>query len=176
MTIRFGSVAGSVQADVVRARRFYNSFYGGNCNPQEIEVSLDGDIWFEGLRSSLSNGIYEIWIDDIGAGAMKSLNRRTVFEANARYTKDIDPTEQRFSSTRVHPGADIFASNAITPIKTYVVDFFSDPNTYVGMINVIMALTRSAGGSSVEYEEEFIDQGSLDLGALYNKFEGLEIT
>jgi hypothetical protein len=169
--------ASGISARISGERLRLSSGYEDGCDLHEPETSFDGDCWLEGLRTSIANGIYEVWVDDILGGPMVKRDRLKVYEANARYTKDIDPTEQRFSGKRVHPGADTLPSTAITPIRQYIYDFLGDPHTYAGILAVVLAILRGLGDDSetIEYDTEYVDLGELDYGAIYNKHEGVEI-
>lgn len=162
---------------IKRGMHDLNSFYSARCAVQDPEIQLDGDVWVEGVRSSLSRGLYEVWTDDLRMGPMLRISRDQVQEAAARYTRYTAAAEQRYATERDHPaGADI-ASTAISPVKTYIEDWFGDPNFYVGLMQLMMQLASGLddNGSSNSYEKLYYDAGVTDYDQIYNKYEGVEI-
>jgi hypothetical protein len=147
-----------------------------HCFIRDKERPRIGDVWYNGLRSSISNGIYELWADDIGAGPMLRASRTSVQEAAARYKKDINPINQRYATTRVNPMADKFASNSITPVKMYIDNWWEDPQVYAGIIAALFALMRSTGDNrdSFEFSQDFIDAGAFDYDKMYKPLNGTE--
>lgn len=144
------------------------------CFLYDKDVSIDGDLWFEGLKTSLSRGIYEVWTDDIGAGPMLRASRSSVYEAAARYYKDINPTNLRYNGYRVNPAATILSSNAVTPVKTYVEDILGDPTFYAGIFAVLNQLLAGFNNDS-DNVNKYIDLGSFDYNTLYNNKLGAQI-
>lgn len=175
MPVIIDGVKGAYVARIGRTASILSNSYGA-CEQAEPQIQRPGDVWIEGVRTSLSAGIYELWVDDILGGPMESRNRLRVNEAAARYYKDIDPTEQRYASHRVNPLASILPSNAITPVQTYVYDWFGDPNLYIGLLAVIAAILTGIEDDSInEYNKRYIDQGEFDYNQLYTKYDGVEI-
>lgn len=144
------------------------------CFLYDRDISRDGDLWFAGLKSSIGNGIIELWADDIGGGPMLRASRQSVYEAAARYYKDINPTNLRYNGYRVNPMAAILPSNSVTPVKTYIEDIFGDPTFYAG---IFAALNQLLGTLDTDSKNlyKYIDEGSFDYNALYNNKLGQEI-
>lgn len=176
MPVEINRVKDGYVAKIGRTASILSNPYGA-CEVAETQIQRPGDVWLEGVRTSLSAGIYELWVDDILGGPMESRNRFRVSEAAARYYKDIDPTEQRYASHRVNPLASVLPSNAITPVQTYIYDWFGDPNLYIGILGVVAAILTGIEeeGAVEEYNKRYIDQGEFDYNQLYNKVEGVEI-
>lgn len=165
---------GQTQAKIRRNYNNINELYGIRCLFNEPNLAKDGDVWIEGIRSSVSNGIYETWVDDIGGGALLRASRRFVKHAASRYFWNIDPTEKRYATTRENPLSDMQHSNCITPVQTYIDDWFGDPNLYAGIINAILTLLSGfdTDDINVEYKKKFIDLGVFDYDKLQRRLEG----
>lgn len=175
MPVQISGVKDSYTAKIGRTASILSNPFGA-CEQAEPQIQRPGDVWVEGLRTSLSAGIYELWVDDILGGPMESRNRLRVNEAAARYYKDIDPTEQRYATHRVNPLASVLPSNAITPVQVYIYDWFGDPNLYIGVMAVVAALLTGIDEDPInEYNKRYIDQGEFDYNQLYSKVEGVEI-
>lgn len=153
------------------------SMYTAGCNFYEPELALDGDVWIEGVRSSLTRGIYETWTDDLRMGPMLRVSRQNVQEAASRYLRHTAAGEQRYATERDHPASAEIASTAITPIKVYIDDWFGDPTLYIGLGNFLMQLASGLddNGDSYSYEKVYYDKGATDYGKLYNAYEGAQI-
>jgi hypothetical protein len=146
-----------------------------DCHIKERDEPLDGDVWYNGVRTSISNGLYEVWVDDIGGGPMYRASRQTVQEAAARYKKNISPTSERYSGYEVNKMAKHVSSNAITPVKIYVESWWEDPQLYAGIIAVLFTLMQSLDEKqdSFEFSERFIDAGAFDYDKMYRPMEGM---
>lgn len=168
---------GTASAKIQRTTSNVNDLYRLRCLFNEPHLAKDGDVWIEGVRSSIANRIYQIWLDDIGGGPMLSMSRNYVRNAAARYYWDIDPTEKRYASKRENPLSDTIHSNCITPVQTYIDDWFSDPNLYAGIINVIINLLSGLDkeDNSVKYKEKYLDIGAFDYGKFQQRLEGRTI-
>lgn len=154
----------------------FQSMYVNKCAIEDPEIQLDGDVWVEGIRSSISRGLYEVWTDDLRMGPMLRISREKVQEAAARYTRMTAAGEQRYSTERDHPASADIASTAISPVKVYIEDWFGDPNFYLGLANYLMELGAGAsGGNKVDYRKSYYDAGTIDYGKIYNKYEGVEV-
>lgn len=167
----------NLKARIENAYSFMNKQENVNhCEITERDRPRVGDVWFNGLRTSIGNGIYELWADDIGAGPMLAASRNAVNEAAARYRKMINPINQRYATTRVNPMADKYPSNSITPVKMYVENWWEDSQLYAGIIAALFALMRSTGDArdSFEFSEDFIDAGAFDYDKLYKPLQGTE--
>jgi len=145
--------------------------YNSGCQSGEDTLYEDGDVWYGGLRSSLANGIYEQWIDNIG-GPMISASRRKVQEAASRYYKDIDPTELRYRDYRVNPQSKTTTSTAITPVKHYIYDWYEDPKLYIGIVAALLSFLKGSPSSDYDYQYTFIDKGVLDYDKLFRPIQG----
>lgn len=174
VTVSFLNKGNNIQARIGRNYNRYNDLYRIQCLFNEPQIAFDGDIWFEGVRSSITNGIHEVWVDNLGGGPMLSASRRFVRHAAAKYHWDIDPTEITYGNSRVNPLSDMTHSNCITPVQTYITDWFGDPNLYAGILNVVIALLSGINGDDniVKYSKEVIDLGVFDYEKLYRRLEG----
>jgi len=155
----------------------FNSKYSGSCNSQQSEIQLDGDVWLEGIRTSLTRGIYEVWTDDIRMGPMLRISRQKVQEASARYTRMTAAAQVRYATQRDHPAGGDIASTAISPIKIYIDDWFGDPGLYTGLANFLMQIATSLdnNGNKVDYNKTYYDAGVTDYSKIYNKYDGVKI-
>jgi len=167
----------AISARMTNAGNFIsNSDQSDDCYIKDRDEPLQGDIWYNGIRSSITNGIYQVWVDDIGGGPMVSASRQSVYEAAARYKKNISPTSERYAGYRTNPAANKLASNAITPVKIYVENWWEDPQLYAGIISVLFALmqTLDEKQDSFEFSEKFIDAGAFDYDKMYKPMEGMD--
>lgn len=168
--------APSISARMRDAKSLLNNIdQSDSCYIKDRDEPLEGDIWYNGIRSSISNGIYEVWVDDIGGGPMVRSSRQAVYEAAARYKKNISPTSERYAGYRTSPMANKVASNAITPVKMYVENWWEDPQLYAGIIAVLFALmqTLNEKQDSFEFSKKFIDAGAFDYDKMYRPMEGM---
>jgi hypothetical protein len=167
----------NIGATIKRGSNIYNSFYNGDSLYGSPETIDDGDLWYGGIRTSMARGIYEVWVDDLGIGPIIRRSRQAVKESSARYYKDIDPTEQRFGNHRVNPLASTFASTSVTPVKTYVYDWFDDVQFYAGLVLGLFAFLRGADEDDIDYnyQEKFVDYGVFDYQKFFRPIEGTEI-
>lgn len=163
-------------ARMKRAAVIHSSLYNKReCPLDSVNYPIDGDFWYGGIRSSISRGVYEVWADDLGGGPLVRRSRNSVYESAARYYKDINPTNQFYNGYRVNPLSTYVPSNAITPVKTYIEDWFGDPNIYAGIISALITLMSSSGDSKSVYDKRFLNAGTIDMGRIYNKYDGVEI-
>jgi hypothetical protein len=166
-----------ISARINSAKSMLNNIdQSDNCYIKDRDEPLEGDIWYNGVRSSISNGIYEVWVDDIGGGPMVRASRQAVYEAAARYKKNISPTSERYAGYRTSPMANKVASNAITPVKVYVENWWEDPQLYAGIIAVLFALmqTLDEKQDSFEFSKKFIDAGAFDYDKMYKPMQGMD--
>lgn len=166
-----------ISARINSAKSMLNNIdQSDNCYIKDRDEPLEGDIWYNGVRSSISNGIYEVWVDDMGGGPMVRASRQSVYEAAARYKKNISPTSERYAGYRTSPMANKVASNAITPVKVYVENWWEDPQLYAGIIAVLFALmqTLDEKQDSFEFSKKFIDAGAFDYDKMYKPMQGMD--
>jgi hypothetical protein len=171
-----GSSAKSAQ--IRRHAQSNANFYNSEClTSKDSQIAWDGDAWYGGLMSSIRRGVYEFWTDDLGMGPMKAASRRQVTEAMARYQRNTASAEQRYATERDNPNANTFASTAITPVKTYIEDWFGDPGFYIGLANFLMQIASGFDDpdDKNEYNKRYFDQGVTDYSRIYNKYEGIDI-
>lgn len=169
----FSVRVGGIRERIRRTNNSFQEMYSPTCTRSEPQIAKAGDVWFEGVRSSITNGIVEFWVDDIGMGPMQRIGRNVVIQASARYHRDTAAAEQRYATERDNPASAYLASTAITPIPTYIKDWFGDPSLYLGLMNAIIQLSAgfdSLGGNN--YKEKFYDLGAFDFDKIYNKYEG----
>lgn len=161
---------------IEKARSSINSMYNLGCYIKDPDLSLDGDVWVEGIRSSISNGIYEVWVDDVGLGPMLRTSRQKVEEATARYIRKVQAGQMRYATQRDNPLAAYLPSTAITPIQTYINDWFGDPSLYAGIASFLMQLASGLEDkNNTSYKKIYYNLGTLDYGRMYDKLNGQQI-
>ncbi len=153
----------------------FNEMYNASCLDEKYEIAKAGDVWFEGVRSSITNGIVEFWVDDIGMGPMQRVGRNSVVQASARYYRETSAGQQRYATERDNPVSPHLASTAITPVKTYITDWFGDPSIYLGVLNAVMQLSAGLDENESSYKEKYYDLGAFDFDKIYNQYEGQTI-
>ena len=165
-------------ARIQRINQNVDSLYLGVCTTADPELPFDGDAWYEGIRSSITRGIYQVWTDDIGAGPMVQRSRTAVKEATARYEKAVAAGELRMATERENRAGAHVASTAIMPTRVWIEDWFGDPNFYVGLMTFVMQIIAGFGDgpeNKSDYKEIYYDEGTFDYGKIYNKYEGVEV-
>jgi len=161
---------------IEKARSSINSMYNLGCYIKDPDLSLDGDVWVEGIRSSISNGVYEVWVDDVGLGPMLRTSRNKVEEATSRYIRKVQAAQMRYATERDNPLAAHLPSTSITPIQTYINDWFGDPSLYAGIASFLMQLASGLEDKNkTNYKKLYYDLGTLDYNRIYNKLDGKQI-
>lgn len=174
LNIPIADVAGG-RVRISRGLKSFNSLYSHyGCPVSDIQISKDGDVWVEGVRSSLSRGLYEVWTDDINMGPMLRISRQKVHESAARYYRDVQAAQQRYAGERDNPLSSMMASTSITPIRVYIEDWFGDPSFYVGLANFLMALSSGLEDKD-KYKKVYYDLGTFDYGRIYNRYDGVTV-
>lgn len=151
-----------------------NQFGNPFCFAFEPDLAFDGDVWFEGLKMSITNGIYELWCDDIGGGPLLKASRKSVSQAASRYYMDINPVNLRYNGYRVNPLSTRFSSNAITPVKHYIEDIFGDPTFYAGIIQVLTNVLSGIKGKNSNFIKN-LKLNDIDYESFYKDKLGQEI-
>ena len=167
----------SNKVKIQRSAQALDSMYASNKPATPFDIALDGDVWHEGVRSSIGHGLFEVWVDNANMGPMLKISRQAVQQAAARYTRNVSAGEMRYATERDHPASAHLASTAVTPVRVYIDDWFGDPNFYIGAINALMTIISGFDdeGSSSNHHEKYVDLGAFDYGRIYNTHEGVSI-